>query len=349
MKRCWSVISAVALATTMAGDAIAMQPPQEAAVEASNLDDLPVEVRAAIRQAVSVSDVLQIRGVERVSEQILAVDELIFQPTSTIEFTGEHPWVLLFAERVRVANPDSPLTIRRNGILERPDGTHGTAGSTGAAGHTSGAHGTAGARGGDGTPGQSGRARRVPDVYIVFGRIESTRSTDPLTSARMLIDFRGVAGGNGGVGGDGGAGGHGGGGRSGRRGDFGDCRRGPGNGGSGGPGGNGSAGGNGASGGTGGSVYLISTPQGADLLSAAEILTDGGAVGAGGRGGAAGAGGSGGSRGSRPGSCSGGSNGDNGVPGGAGEHGSNGAAAGERGRIRAVRINSVSALSSIGG
>lgn len=322
----------------------AQQAAPAAAVEAVDLSVLPVEVRAAIGRAVSVSEILQVRGVERVDAQTLAVDELIFKPNGTIEFTGHHPWVLLFAKRIRIEDPRSLLGIRRNmAILAGPKGADGGAGPRGGRGGTSGANGDRGGAGGRGGDGAAGATTKIPDIYIVAGRLEATGSSQPISQARIGIDFRGVPGGAGGAGGPGGAGGSGGDGRNGRRGDFGDCRRGPGDGGNGGNGGPGGNGGAGANGSNGGAVYIIGSAAIADIFTAGDILTSAGGAGAGGAAGAGGPGGGGGPRGSRPGTCGGGSPGSDGASGARGTAGASGQP-GIRGRIFTVRLDSLETL-----
>lgn len=315
-----------------------------AAIETADLTALPSEVRAAIGRAYSVSEILQIRGVEKVPGQTLAVDELIFKPDGTIEFTGQHPWVLLFAKRMRIEDPQSLLGIRRNtALLAGPKGQAGQTGTRGARGDRRGSDGEPGRPGGRGTNGEPGATARVPDLYIVAGRLEATATGSPLNQVRMNIDFRGVPGGAGGAGGSGGAGGDGGGGRDGRAGPFGDCRRGAGDGGDGGRGGPGGNGGAGANGGDGGAVYVIGPAAVTDIFTAGDILTGGGA---GGRSGAAGPGGQGGARGSRgsqPGTCHGAHPGDVGATGPRGQVGPD-AQPGARGRVFAVRIGGLDML-----
>jgi|EndMetStandDraft_7_1072992.scaffolds.fasta_scaffold53571_2 hypothetical protein len=343
MKRIgWLLLGVMAPLPAQAQEAAPMAEAR-AAIETADLTALPLEVRAAIGRAYSVSEILQIRGVEKVPGQTLAVDELIFKPDGTIEFTGQHPWVLLFAKRMRIEDPQSLLGIRRNiALLAGPKGQAGQTGTHGARGNRRGSDGEPGRPGGRGTNGGPGATARVPDLYIVAGRLEATATGSPLNQVRMNIDFRGVPGGAGGAGGSGGAGGDGGGGRGGRA-NMGICSRGAGNGGNGGRGGQGGNGGAGANGGDGGAVYVIGPAAVTDIFTAGDILTGGGA---GGRGGAAGPGGQGGARGSRgsqPGTCDGAHPGDVGATGPRGQVGPD-AQPGARGRVFAVRIGGLDML-----
>ncbi|MDV3479778.1 hypothetical protein [Sphingobium yanoikuyae] len=344
MKRIgWLLLGVMAPQPGQAQEAAPMAEAR-AAIETADLAALPPEVRAAIGRAYSVSEILQIRGVEKVPGQTLAVDELIFKPDGMIEFIGQHPWVLLFAKRMRIEDPQSLLGIRRNAaLLAGPKGHAGQTGTHGARGGRRGSDGEPGRPGGRGTNGGPGATARVPDLYIVAGRLEATATGSPLSQVRMNIDFRGVPGGPGGAGGSGGAGGDGGGGRNGRAGPFGDCRRGADDGGDGGRGGPGGNGGAGANGGDGGAVYVIGPAAVTDIFTAGDILTGGGA---GGRGGAAGPGGQGGARGSRgsqPGTCHGAHPGDVGATGPRGQVGPD-AQPGARGRVFAVRIGGLDML-----
>ncbi len=340
MKRIgWLMLGAMAPLSGQAQEAAPMAEAR-AAIETADLAALPPEVRAAIGRAYWATETVQIRGVEKVNGQTIAAKEMVFKKNSTIEFTGAHPWVLLFARRMRIEDPQSLLSIQRNmALLAGPKGQAGAIGAGGRKGKREGANG---GPGGSGTDGRPGGTIAVPDIYIVAGRLEAINTPEQINQARIAVDFRGVPGGVGGAGGSGGKGGAGADGRNGRA-SWKVCKSGPGNGGNGGRGGSGGNGGAGGNGGHGGRVYVIGLPVVTDVFTAGDILTNGGAAGKGGGAGAAGAGGSHGSRGSRPGMCSGGSDGDAGKAGRAGQAGGNGQIGG-RGSIYAFRLNALQSL-----
>jgi len=333
---CVCVISSIAMPIGAYGQ---VSPPSQIATLSET--ELPVEVRNAIAGAPLTTEILSVRGVERVTGNILKVDELVIQRGGVIEFVGfDHPWVAVMAKRVRIVDPTVMSTIRRepgvpNGIM----GANGDSGGTGSPdGGRSGRHGNDGGRGGNGTNGGNGTTVNVPQVYIIVGSVEAASNTAPIGRAELTFDFAGVPGGDGGNGGSGGRGGNGGNGQASSSGAF-DCRRGPGDGGDAGNGGNGGNGGDGARGGNGGSIVFISSSQGVDVLSAAVISNEGARPGKGGAAGGGGSAGSAGDHGSRRGHCTGGgSDGYSGNPGNAGAPGSPSNISGERGRVEAIIV-----------
>lgn len=344
MKRIgWLLLGVMVPLPGQAQEALPPAAEAQVQIETADLAALPPEVRAAIGRAYWATETVQIRGVEKVKGQTIAAKEMVFKKNSTIEFTGAYPWVLLFARRMRIEDPQSLLSIQRNmALLAGPKGQAGATGAGGRKGKRTGANGGPGGQGGSGTDGRPGGTIAVPDIYIVAGRLEAINTPQQINQARIAVDFRGVPGGAGGAGGSGGKGGAGADGRDGRA-SWKICKSGPGNGGNGGRGGSGGNGGAGGNGGNGGRVYVIGLPVVTDIFTAGDILTSGGAAGKGGGAGAAGAGGSHGSHGSRPGMCSGGRDGDDGKAGRAGQAGGNGQIGG-RGSIYAFRLNALQSL-----
>lgn len=323
---------------------------QDAAVVEKRINEtaLPEEIRAAVSESGPLR-IVSTSGNYVIDDQILRVDELVIQPGSIIQFPETSaPFVAIIAERVRIIDPDTPITFRRNPAIVAPRGQPGANGSTGPRGldgKTSGngsKHGSRGGRGSDGSNGKQATPYELPDVWIVFGNIEDAATGAPILLANLEMDFRGVSTGPGGNGGKGGRGGRGGNGRDGRA-NLGVCSRGPGNGGDGGRGGNGGNGADGVQGGDGADIFLVSNRAGIDLLSSARFRLSAGEDGEPGAAGERGERGRPGSRGGQPGTCQsdGGSSGPLGL---AGKAGSEAAESGRAGVIIAYIVDGLEEL-----
>jgi hypothetical protein len=335
-----NILAAAACALAFGGGAAAQTPTSPAmphslpmTVRYEPLGELPTDVRDAIRASRTTSEILQISGIERLSGQILRVDELVFQPNSVLELQSlDKPWVAIVVRRLKFADPTAPSAIRRRPDIVAPTGAAGARGSNGRdAKGRQGANGRNGQAGQRAAPGGDGGTAALPTVYLIAESVEAGRGTFASGVFAFSIEMPGIEGGAGGQGGSGGRGGRGSNGRDGNS-DAVSCRRSAGDGGDGGASGASGPGGNGGRGGDGAPIVLVSSAAGLDVLSYARLVTDGAPGGKGGLGGSATKGGEAGSRGGGRGLCSSGSPGAAGAKGAVGRPGEDGAA-GSRGRV----------------
>jgi len=309
------IAAAVAMTLTVlprVGPLAQGQPP---AVTAS---EIPQEIIAALASSPRISTVYSVSGHIRFDGQVLKVDELVFQPNSTLEFIGaDFPFRAIVARRIRFADPQAPAAIVRDRTLKAPTGENQS----------------------NGINGEEGGSLDLPPMYIYAERIEAVGVNGPLGRAQLTIDFRGVPGGQGGRGEDGSTGTRGQNGRQSSSGPL-SCNRGAGDGGAGGPGSAGGDGGRGGDGGDGSDIYLISNAAGVDMLSASILRTNGGTGGAGGPAGRGGSGGPGGRGGNGSRHCGGGDIGPTGPAGPNGNAGARGEV-GRAGDVRAIRSDNL--------
>jgi len=243
------VFSSVTAAIT---NAHAQFAPQVVSAPLDKTQKLPPDVELAIRNA-KKQTVFPVSGVTSVSDSVLKTDKLIFQPDSTLVFTGPSirngAVIVLIAGEVIIQDPNIPSRIMRDMGFTAKSGDSGPPGGIGQPNYQGNAvrrTSANGGTGGNGSNGAPGETLKPPIVYILIGKM-----THPQLPSRFVIDFSGVQGGEGGRGGNGGRGGAGDLGWTAHCTWYGSCDSGPGRGGDGGPGGVGGRGADGVPGGPG--------------------------------------------------------------------------------------------------
>ena len=246
---------------------------------------LPADVEAAVKsvtaeQLFSVTE----NQVVKFPDQILKAERLVFQERGILEMTAiDQPYIVIVAKVVEFDAPQSHSEMRRPPDAKSPDGATGSVGANGLSYDPDNEDG-GGRRGRNGQPGgrgEDGGTETLPDVYLLFGRIETQGNVPEPGTIDLDVAFPGLSGGNGGYGGQGGNGGDG---ERGRKAVqyLGGCKRGPGWGGHGGSAGRGGQGGNSGAGGD-GAVFFISGPVDVvELMTYFGYRNDGGAPGKGG-------------------------------------------------------------------
>jgi hypothetical protein len=279
--------------------------------------------RARESTSLGLSAIYEVKGETLFSYGVLAANEIVFEPGSSLLFSEEAlakaKEVFIIAQSVRVLG-DQPATVTWVRVeRDRVPPPRGKA-SPGALMGPDGADGLPGAEGEPGNVGFPGTS--APAIHVLIGRV---------SGPGLLVDVRGQAGGPGGKGQSGGDGGAGRSGSRAIRATF-NCVKTAGRGGNGGPGGRGGPGGTGGSGGNGGSVLIVSTERGLKpALEFFKVTAEPGTGGPGGPGGDGGAGGKGGRKGEiSPPFCTksaaDGTDGDNGADGPPGDPGASGLA-----------------------
>lgn len=274
-------------------------------------DDVKKAIAAALKQAV-----FEVSGATAFSGQVLAADELIFQPGSTLVMTGLRGGdsIIIIADTVVLQDPRLANKIIRDPAFAANPGSPGSPGAQGQPNYAPpnetfrSANGGGGGNGGNGT---SGETFKPPSLYFLVKTM-----THPVIPSRFVIDFAGLPGGSGGSGGAGGHGGHGDVGWGASCNWLGMCNSGPGRGGDGGPGGSGGMGGPAVAGGPGFDLIIGGSTNFTDLAEQFTLLNKGGEPGSPGSGGPGGGGGERGRGGQTCGQCNSRGDGVDGGPGG---------------------------------
>lgn len=250
---------------------------------------LPPDIAAAIKAAPLTQTLIPISGEEKFSQQIIKADEISFAAGAKLTLTGSnYPYVVVAAQRIKFANPDTYSIIQRDPQAMAAAGSDGPAGANGAdhPGETN-RTGNPGYPGGAGGSALTGQTRQLPDVYLVAGEIVDPKGPIPPGVLNLVLLFRGIDGGDGGTGGRGGNGGRAGNGKQGATSPF-DCKEGGGPGGTGGAAGPGGRGGDSGAGGNGADLVLVTTKPAYEVLSYSRMNIVGGKAGLPGRGGSPG-------------------------------------------------------------